>query len=87
MKAKLFKRYIIFAMLISIILGATGCAKSEKNSENIVEKEKFIIGSPDGFREKFGRIEDYYRYVRNRKEEGYYSTVDVSYEGQIVCRK
>ena len=50
-------------------------------------REKFIIGSPDGFREKFGRIEDYYRYVRNRKEEGYYSTVDVSYEGQIVCRK
>ena len=50
-------------------------------------REKFIIGSPDGFREKFGRIEDYYRYVRNRKDDGYYSTVDVSYEGQIVCRK
>ncbi|MGN1232664.1 MAG: cell division protein FtsQ/DivIB [Candidatus Cryptobacteroides sp.] len=50
-------------------------------------REKFIIGRPEEFREKFGLIEDYYRYVRSRKDDGYYSTVDVSYSGQIVCRK
>ena len=50
-------------------------------------RERFIIGRPEEFREKFEKIEDYYRYVRSRKDEGYYSTVDVSYAGQIVCRK
>lgn len=50
-------------------------------------KEKFIIGRPEDYRKKFARIEKYYRYVKNRKDEGYYSTVDVSYSGQIVCRK
>lgn len=50
-------------------------------------RERFIIGRPEEYREKFDRIEAYYRYVRNRKDEGYYSTVDVSYAGQIICRK
>lgn len=45
MKAKLFKRYMIFTMLIGMALGATGCAGSEKNSESTIEREKIIIGS------------------------------------------
>ena len=45
MKAKLFKRYIIFTVLIGIALGAAGCAKVEENSESTAPREKIIIGS------------------------------------------
>ena len=50
-------------------------------------KEKFIFGSPEGFEEKFGRMEKYYTAVKPSKEEGYYSSVNVKYEGQIICRR
>ena len=50
-------------------------------------KEKFIFGKPDNFVDKFSRMETYYRYIEPEKEKGYYSTVDVRYDGQIVCRE
>ena len=50
-------------------------------------KEKFIFGSPEGFEEKFGIMEKYYTAVKPSKEEGYYSSVNVKYEGQIICRR
>lgn len=50
-------------------------------------KEKFIFGKPDHFDEKFGRIEKYYTGIAPSKEPGYYSTVNVKYDGQIICRK
>lgn len=49
-------------------------------------KEKFIFGRPDEFKEKFRKLEDYYRYIVPSKEEGYYASVNVKYNGQIVCR-
>lgn len=50
-------------------------------------KEKFIFGPPDGITGKFGRMEKYYTAIVPDKGEGYYSTVNVKYDGQIICRK
>ncbi len=50
-------------------------------------KEKIIFGRPDGFEAKFSRIEDYYSRIAPAWEDGYYSTVNVKYDGQISCRK
>lgn len=49
--------------------------------------EHFIFGAPDKFKEKFSRMEDYYRYVKPSKDSAYYRSVNVKYEGQIVCRQ
>ena len=50
-------------------------------------KETFIFGAPDDWQEKFARMERYYRYIVPSKEEGYYSTVNVKYRDQIICRE
>ncbi len=50
-------------------------------------KERFIFGWPDGIEDKFSRMEEYYKYIKPSKEEGHYRTVDVRYNGQIVCRQ
>ena len=50
-------------------------------------KERFIFGSPTGVKGKFDRMSDYYRYILPEKGEGYYRTVNVKYDKQIVCKK
>ena len=50
-------------------------------------KERFIFGNPFGCADKFGRLEDYYRYIVPEKGPEYYKTVNVKFEKQIVCRK
>ncbi len=50
-------------------------------------KEKFLFGGPDNLEDKFSRMEKYYTGIVPAKGEGYYSTVNVKYNGQIVCRK
>lgn len=74
MKAKLLKRYIIFTILIGMILGAAGCAKSEKNSGNIVEREKFIIGS------------DIYEPYVYMNEDGGFGGIDVELATEALGR-
>lgn len=49
--------------------------------------EKFIFGGPDRYKEKFRLMELYYSGILPEKGEGYYSTVNVKYSGQIICRK
>jgi cell division protein FtsQ len=49
--------------------------------------ERFIFGGPGGTKEKFDRMSDYYRYILPEKGEGYYKTVNVKYDKQIVCKK
>ena len=49
--------------------------------------ERFIFGSPYGAKEKFDRMSDYYRYILPEKGEGYYKTVNVKFDKQIVCKK
>lgn len=49
--------------------------------------ERFIFGSPFDAENKFSRIERYYRYILPEKGEGYYRTVNVKFNKQIVCKK
>lgn len=61
-----------------------------ENSELILVpregKEKFIFGQPDRLEEKFERIRKYYTAVVPEKGSGKYRTVDVRFNGQIICR-
>ncbi len=50
-------------------------------------KERFIFGQPADFERKFDRISRYYTTIQPHKGAGFYSTVNVKYNGQIVCRK
>ena len=49
--------------------------------------EKFIFGSPDQAQDKFRRIEEYYRSIAPLKEKGYYTSVNVKYAKQVICRR
>lgn len=46
--------------------------------------ETFIFGSPDDIPEKFSRIEKYYQYIKPGEKE--YTSVNVKYKGQIICK-
>lgn len=50
-------------------------------------KELFIFGPPVDIEDKFDRIGKYYTAIVPEKGEDWYSTVNVKYKGQIVCRK
>ena len=49
--------------------------------------ERFIFGAPDAIPEKFGRMEKYYSHILPEKGEGYYKSVNLKYNKQIICRK
>lgn len=50
-------------------------------------KERFIFGPPTDVESKFRRMADYYGTILPEKGEGYYSTVNLKFSKQIVCRK
>ncbi|MBR1632564.1 MAG: hypothetical protein IJ686_02295 [Bacteroidales bacterium] len=50
-------------------------------------RERFFFGKPDDPAGKFARMSDYYRYILPEKGEGYYRSVNVKYDGQVICRK
>ena len=50
-------------------------------------KEVFIFGQPTDVAAKFEKIGRYYTAIVPDKGEGYYSTVNVKFKDQIVCRK
>ncbi len=50
-------------------------------------RERFIFGSTGDAEGKFSRIEDYYKYIRPARDSAYYASVNVKYEGQIICRQ
>ena len=49
-------------------------------------KEKFIFGHPTEIESKFEKMELYYKAIAPAKEEGRYRSVDLRFDGQIVCR-
>lgn len=49
--------------------------------------ERFIFGSPFDAQGKFARMAKYYKYILPEKGEGYYKTVNVKFDKQIVCKK
>ena len=50
-------------------------------------KERFILGAPDDIQAKFAKMEKYYGYIVPAKGEGYYKSVNLKYNKQIICRK
>lgn len=50
-------------------------------------RERFIFGSPHDFEAKFARMAKYYEFIKPSKEEGYYRSVNVKYNGQVICRE
>jgi len=50
-------------------------------------KERYILGAPDAPRDKFDRIQKYFTYIVPEKGEGYYKSVNLKYNNQIICRK
>lgn len=51
------------------------------------EEELFLLGQPEDFAAKFSRIEKYRNWIAPQKEDGYYKSVNVKYNKQIICRK
>lgn len=52
-------------------------------------KEKFLFGQATQIEEKFDKMEKYYRMIRPQKlekDKTTYSTVDLRYKEQIICR-
>lgn len=49
-------------------------------------KERFIIGQPCKLEEKGEKMKMYYTHILPAKGEGHYKTIDLRFDGQIVCR-
>jgi cell division protein FtsQ len=49
-------------------------------------KEKFIFGQPHSLEKKFSKMERYYTTIIPEKGAERYRSVDVRFEGQIVCK-
>ena len=49
-------------------------------------KERFIIGQPFGVEKKAEKMEMYYTHIIPAKGSGHYKTIDLRFDGQIVCR-
>ena len=49
--------------------------------------ERFMFGQPADIEEKFMKMRKYYTHIIPAKGENHYRTVDLKYQGQIVCRK
>lgn len=49
-------------------------------------KERFHFGQPDRIKEKFGKMEMYYSCILPEKGSDAYTSVNVEYDGQIVCK-
>lgn len=50
-------------------------------------QERFILGQPSDIADKFARIEKYFSHIQPAKGEGYYKTVNLKFNKQIICRK
>ncbi|MCR4824792.1 MAG: hypothetical protein K5849_05480 [Bacteroidales bacterium] len=49
--------------------------------------EEFIVGQPENIPDKLMRIDRYLGSIAPTREEGYYRTVNVKYNQQIICRQ
>jgi cell division protein FtsQ len=48
--------------------------------------ERFLFGQPNSLEDKFMKMEKYYTTIIPEKGSARYSTVDVRFRGQIVCK-
>ena len=50
-------------------------------------KETFIFGSPFESKEKLKKMGDYYKYIVPEKGKDFYSTINLKYDNQIICKQ
>lgn len=50
-------------------------------------KEKFIIGPATNTQNKLDKIDKYYKFIVPDKGEGYYSSINLKFNDQIICRR
>ena len=50
-------------------------------------RERIMLGKPVALKRKLSRANKYIRDIRPEKGPDWYSTVDVEYRGQVICRK
>ena len=50
-------------------------------------RERILLGKPSALGRKLARANKYIRDIRPEKGPNWYSTVDVEYRGQVICRK
>ena len=48
--------------------------------------EKFLFGQPDGIEQKMERMKLYYSSIIPVTDSSRYTTVNVKYSGQIICK-
>jgi cell division protein FtsQ len=48
--------------------------------------EKFLFGQPDGIEQKMERMKLYYSSIIPARDSSRYTTVNVKYSGQIICK-
>lgn len=49
-------------------------------------KERFLFGTPEDYESKLARMERYYTEIAPTKEEGWYKSVNVKFDNQIICK-
>lgn len=50
-------------------------------------KERFLFGPPVRIPDKFSLMERYYTTVSPSKPQNYYTSIDLRYQGQLICRQ
>ena len=69
-------------------IGKVSVNKSSEVELSPVEgKERIIIGAPEDIEDKFSRLHKYYTHIVPAKGEGYYKSVNLKFNKQIICRK
>ena len=69
-------------------IGKVSVNKSSEVELSPVEgKERIIIGAPEDIEDKFSRLKKYYTHIVPEKGEGYYKSVNLKFNKQIICRK
>ena len=63
------------------------CGSGDLELKVAESKERFILGFPDDFAGKFGLMGKYYSHILPAVGEGYYKSVNLKYNKQIICRK
>ena len=49
--------------------------------------ERFIFGSPSGFEDKFEKMDRYFSHIAPSCGNGFYKSVNLKYNKQLICRK
>ena len=80
------------AMTTTEMVSARALCYNDKKTRDLLltldgRSEEFIVGQPEGIADKLTRIDRYLGLIAPSRPEGYYRTVNVKYNQQIICRQ